>query len=50
MLAEPITGVLLAALLLGQGLTGLQIAGCIAVLGGALLAQRPAAAPVPSPV
>ena len=50
MLAEPITGVLLAALLLGQGVTGLQLVGCVAVLGGALLAQRPAAAARPSRV
>jgi drug/metabolite transporter (DMT)-like permease len=44
MLAEPVTGVLLAGLLLGQGLTGLQVAGGLAVLIGALLAQRPAPA------
>lgn len=42
MLAEPVTGVLLAAVLLSQGLTAIQVAGGIAVLGGALLAQRPA--------
>ncbi|HEX5147959.1 MAG TPA: DMT family transporter [Candidatus Limnocylindrales bacterium] len=44
MLAEPVTGVLLAAILLSQGLTGSQFVGGIAVLGGALLAQRPAPA------
>lgn len=48
MLAEPVTGVLLAAILLSQGLTGIQLAGGIAVLGGALLAQRPAPAAVPT--
>jgi len=42
MLVEPITGVLLAAVLLGQGLTGAQLVGGLAVLVGALLAQRPA--------
>ena len=44
MLAEPITGVLLAGILLGQGLTGVQLAGGLAVMIGALLAQRPAPA------
>jgi drug/metabolite transporter (DMT)-like permease len=44
MLAEPVTGVLLAGLLLRQGLTGLQLAGGIAVMAGALIAQRPAPA------
>jgi len=44
MLAEPVTGVVLAGLILGQGLSALQFAGGIAVLGGALLAQRPAPA------
>ena len=48
MLAEPVTGVLLAAVLLSQGMTGIQLAGGVAVLGGALLAQRPAAATPPS--
>jgi drug/metabolite transporter (DMT)-like permease len=46
MLAEPVTGVLLAGILLSQGLTGVQLAGGIAVLAGALLAQRPASAVV----
>lgn len=50
MLAEPVTGVLLAAVLLSQGLTGVQVAGGIAVLAGALLAQRPAPAAVPGTV
>jgi len=36
--------VLLAGILLSEGLTGLQLAGGIAVLAGALLAQRPAPA------
>jgi drug/metabolite transporter (DMT)-like permease len=44
MLAEPVTSVLLAAILLSQGVTLVQLAGGIAVLGGALLAQRPAPA------
>ena len=44
MLAEPLTGVLLAAILLGQDLTLVQMAGGTAVLVGALLAQRPAPA------
>ena len=44
MLAEPVTGVLLAAILLSQGLSPVQLAGGIAVLAGALLAQRPAPA------
>lgn len=44
MLAEPVTGVLLAAVLLSQGLTGTQLAGGAAVMAGALLAQRPAPA------
>ena len=47
MLAEPITGVLLAAVLLGQGLTTIQLLGGAAVLIGALLAQRPAPAGTP---
>lgn len=47
MLAEPVTGVLLAAILLSQGVTALQLAGGVAVLAGALLAQRPASAVVP---
>lgn len=49
MLAEPITGVLLAAVVLGQGLTGIQLIGSVAVLGGALLAQRPASPLGPAP-
>lgn len=44
MLAEPLTGVLLAALLLGQAMSPVQMAGGVAVLGGAILAQRPASA------
>ncbi|MBI3749295.1 MAG: DMT family transporter [Chloroflexi bacterium] len=44
MLAEPVTGVILAGLLLGQGLTIPQLAGGIAVMVGAMLAQRPAPA------
>lgn len=50
MLVEPVTGVLLAAILLGQGTTGLQLVGGVGVLAGALLAQRPASAALrPSP-
>ena len=44
MLAEPVTGVLLAAFLLGQPIGLPEIAGGAAILGGALLAQRPAPA------
>ncbi len=44
MLAEPVTGVILAAILLGQGLAAAQVAGGLGVLVGAVLAQRPAAA------
>lgn len=44
MLSEPLAGVTLAALLLGQGLTPWQAVGGIGVLLGAVLAQRPAAA------
>ena len=44
MLAEPVTGVVLASILLSQGLTGTQLAGGVAVMAGALLAQRPAPA------
>jgi drug/metabolite transporter (DMT)-like permease len=46
MLAEPVTGVLLAGILLSQGLTAVQLAGGVAVMVGALLAQRPAPAVV----
>jgi drug/metabolite transporter (DMT)-like permease len=46
MLAEPVTGVLLAGILLSQGLTVVQLAGGAAVMAGALLAQRPAPAVV----
>ena len=42
MLAEPLAGVALAAVLLGQGLTLLQAVGGVGVLIGAVLAQRPA--------
>jgi DME family drug/metabolite transporter len=49
MLAEPVTGVLLAAILLSQGITAVQLAGGIAVMAGALLAQRPAPAVKPAP-
>jgi drug/metabolite transporter (DMT)-like permease len=44
MLSEPLTGVILAAILLGQGINQVQLIGGIGVLAGALLAQRPAAA------
>lgn len=42
MLVEPVTGVLLAAFLLGQPIGVPEIVGGAAILGGALLAQRPA--------
>ncbi|MEO8274542.1 MAG: DMT family transporter [Chloroflexota bacterium] len=42
MLSEPVAGVALAALLLGQGLTAWQAVGGVGVLLGAALAQRPA--------
>ena len=42
MLSEPLAGVALAALLLGQGLTAWQALGGAGVLVGAALAQRPA--------
>ena len=48
MLVEPVTGVLLAGILLGQGLTAIQLGGGIAVLAGAMLAQRPAPAVAPA--
>jgi drug/metabolite transporter (DMT)-like permease len=44
MLAEPLTGVLLAAFLLGQPLGLPELIGGAGVLIGAILAQRPAAA------
>ena len=44
MLAEPVTGLVLAAVLLGYSLSPARVAGGVAVLGGALLAQRPASA------
>lgn len=44
MLSEPLAGVALAAVLLGQGLTLWQGLGGIGVLVGAVLAQRPAPA------
>lgn len=44
MLSEPIAGVALAAVLLGQGLTPWQAVGGAGVLVGAVLAQRPAGA------
>ena len=42
MLFEPVVGVALAALLLHQGLTPVQVAGGIAILGAALILQRSA--------
>jgi drug/metabolite transporter (DMT)-like permease len=45
MLIEPIAGVLLAAAVLGQGLTPLQALGGAAILGAALLVKRPAPGP-----
>jgi drug/metabolite transporter (DMT)-like permease len=49
MLSEPLTGVALASLFLGQGLTPWQALGGAGVLLGAVLAQRPAAARIRSP-
>jgi drug/metabolite transporter (DMT)-like permease len=46
MLAEPLTGVLLAAFLLGQPIGLPELIGGAGVLVGAILAQRPAAATV----
>jgi len=40
MLFEPVVGVLLAALFLGEALTGLQLAGGVAILAGAAVVQR----------
>lgn len=48
MLSEPLAGVALAAVLLGQGLTPPQALGGIGVLVGAVLSQRPAAAVQPN--
>jgi DME family drug/metabolite transporter len=45
MLSEPLTGVILAAVLLGQGLSLQQALGGVGVLVGAVLAQRPANGP-----
>ena len=42
MLCEPVAGVALAAVLLGQGLSPWQAAGGLGVLVGAILVQRPA--------
>lgn len=42
MLSEPLAGVALAALLLGQGLSPWQAVGGVGVMVGAVLAQRPA--------
>lgn len=42
MLSEPLAGVALAAILLGQGLSAWQAVGGVGVLLGAVLAQRPA--------
>jgi hypothetical protein len=42
LLSEPIVGTVLAAILLSQGVTGLQVLGGAGVLAGAALAQRPA--------
>jgi drug/metabolite transporter (DMT)-like permease len=49
MLAEPLTGVLLAAFLLGQPLGLPELIGGAGVLIGAILAQRPATATVGRP-
>ena len=49
MLTEPVTGVLIAAFLIAQTPTPIQVAGIAAVLVGALLAQRPAPGRVTAP-
>ena len=49
MLTEPVTGVLIAAFLIAQTPTPIQVAGIAAVLVGALLAQRPAPGRVAAP-
>jgi drug/metabolite transporter (DMT)-like permease len=49
MLVEPITGVVLAALLLGQAFGAPELLGGAAILVGAMLAQRPAQAAVRRP-
>ena len=48
MLSEPVTGVILAGLLLGQSMSVVQVVGGVGVLAGALLAQRPAGGRDPS--
>lgn len=48
MLSEPLVGVGLAGVLLGQGLEPVQVLGGIGVLVGAVLAQRPAPALMPA--
>jgi drug/metabolite transporter (DMT)-like permease len=40
MLFEPVTGVVLAALVLGEALSGVQVVGTALVLLGALVLQR----------
>ena len=42
MLFEPVVGVVLAALLLGEGLAPIQVAGGVAILAAALILQRSA--------
>ena len=42
MLAEPVGGVILAAIVLGQGITMLEALGGLTILGAAILVQRPA--------
>jgi drug/metabolite transporter (DMT)-like permease len=49
MLVEPIAGVVLAALLLGQAFGLPELLGGAAILVGAMLAQRPAPASAPRP-
>ncbi len=52
MLFEPVVGVALAALLLGEGLAAIQVGGGIAILAAALILQRtsvPAGRPVAAP-
>jgi len=50
MLAEPLFGVVLAAIFLGQAVVPVEVAGGVLVLAAALLVQRPAAGPATAAV
>lgn len=45
MLFEPVVGVALAAIFLGESLTPVQVAGAVAILGAAVILQRTARTP-----